>query len=284
MQQRRRTYPSDTTDAQWARIAAFLPTPGHPSANRGRPAKWPQRNLVDAILYLVRTGCAWRQLPADYPPWRTVYGYFQRWSADGTLDQLHDALRLQVRARAGRQALPSAAILDAQAVKAADTVSARSRGYDAAKRINGRKRHLAVDSEGLLLGILVSAASLQDRDGGLVLLQVVAQRLGSLRLVWADAGYRNRLMEATAALLGLGLRIVSKRAGQEGFSVLPRRWVVERTFAWLMKSRRLSRDYERRTDHAEAMVKWAMVGLMARRIAPTPRQHLRPSQHLLDAA
>jgi transposase len=214
----------------------------------------------------------------DYPPWPTVYGYFRRWSADGTLDQLHDALRLQLRTRAGRQPLPSAAILDAQAVKAADTVGTASRGYDAAKRINGRKRHLAVDTDGLVLALMVTAASVQDRDGGLALLRLLTQRLGSLRLLWADAGYGNRLMEATAAVLGLLLQIVRKEAGQSGFSVLPRRWVVERTFAWLMKSRRLCRDYERRTDHAEAMVKWAMVGLMARRLAPEPRPRTRSSR------
>lgn len=258
-----RPYPSDLTDEQWKLIAPMVPVkPG------GRPAKHPRRRIVEAILYITRTGCAWRQLPHDFPPWDTVYWYFQRWNADGTTDRIHDALRDAARDAVGRDPMASAGIVDAQSVKGADTVGKDSRGYDAAKKVNGRKRHVVVDTIGLLVVVLVTAASLQDRDGGRLVLDKARMKMPSIALVWADGGYAGRCVEFARRLLHITVQIVKKPEGQRTFEVLPRRWVVERTLSWLTKCRRLNHDYERRTDHAEAMVKWAMIGLMTRRLAP----------------
>src|SRR6266516_4484775 len=161
---RPRRYPSDTTDAEWALLAPLLPVPACRTQAGGRPETNCRRAVVDAIRYVTHNGCVWRALPADFPPWRTVYGFFARWAADGTLDHVHDTLRDQVRVDAGRQPQPSAAIIDSQSVRAADTVAKASRGFDAGKKVNGRKRHIAVDTLGLLLAIVVTAASIQDRD------------------------------------------------------------------------------------------------------------------------
>ncbi len=239
--------------------------PARPPGGPGRPPVHPRRRIVEAILYVDRTGCAWRYLPSEYPPWRTVYGCFAAWRADGTLDRLHDALREQVRAAAGRSAQPSAAVIDSQSVRAADTVARPSRGWDNAKKVNGRKRHIAVDTLGLLLAIVVTPASVQDRDGAWPLLWRLRADCRGIRLAWADAGYAGKLI-AWAAALHLVIEVVRKRDAH-AFEVLPRRWVVERTFAWISKHRRCVRDYERLPEHHEAMVKWAMISLMARRLA-----------------
>jgi transposase len=257
-------YPCDLTDREWMLIAPLLPAPS--AGQRGRPVIWPRRVIVEAILYVIRTGCAWRYLPSEYPPWRTVYGYFARWRADGTLDALHDALRAQVRVAAGRQAAPSAAVIDSQSVRAADTVARPSRGWDNAKKVNGRKRHIAVDVLGLLLAIVVTPASVQDRDGARPLLWRLRAAHRGIRLAWADAGYAGQLAAWAAATVHLVIQIVRKRDAH-AFEVLPRRWVVERTFAWISKHRRCVRDYERLPEHHEAVIKWAMIALMARRLA-----------------
>jgi transposase len=260
-----RPYPSDLTDEQWALIEPMVSVkPG------GRPAKHPRRRIVEAILYVTRTGCAWRSLPHDFPPWESVYGYFKRWNADGTTDRIHDALRAAARDAAGRDPMASAGIVDAQSVKGADTVGAKTRGYDAGKKVNGRKRHVVVDTVGLLVVVLVTAASVQDRDGGRLVLAKARIAMPSIALVWADGGYAGRCVEIARRLLHITLSIVKKPEGQRTFEVLPRRWVVERTLSWLVRCRRLDRDYERRPEHAEAMVKWAMIGLMTRRLAPSP--------------
>jgi transposase len=265
----KRRYPTDLTDRQWELVAPLLPDP--PSGPAGRPTEHPKREIVNAILYLTRTGCAWRMLPKDFPPWQTVYGYFARWREDGTLDRLHDALREQVRTRREqRNSAPSAGVLDSQSVKGADTVSAASRGYDAGKKIDGRKRHIVVDTIGLLLVVMVTAASVQDRDGGRGILNALHGVLASVRLIFADGGYQGQLVATAKSAWGIVIEVVRKPAGQRGFSVLPRRWVVERTFSWLMRWRRLVRDYERLPETHEAMVKWAMVGVMLNRLAPAP--------------
>lgn len=258
-------YPSDLTDEQWSLIEAMVAVrPG------GRPAVHPRRRIVEAILYVTRTGCSWRQLPHDFPAWDTVYWYFKRWNGDGTTDRIHDALRAAARDAAGRDPMASAGIVDAQSVKAADTVGADSRGYDAGKKVNGRKRHVVVDTLGLLIVVLVTAANVQDRDGGQLVLGRARMAMPSIVLVWADGGYAGRCVHFARRLLRITVQIVKKPAGQRTFEVLPRRWVVERTLAWLVRCRRLDRDYERLPTHAEAMVKWAMIGLMTRRLAPTP--------------
>ncbi|MDD1478719.1 MULTISPECIES: IS5 family transposase [Micrococcaceae] len=258
-----RPYPSDLTDEQWALIAPMVPV-----KTGGRPAVHPRRRIVEAILYVDRTGCAWRMMPHDFPPWDTVYWYFKRWNADGTTDRIHDALRAAARDAAGRDPMASAGIVDAQSVKGADTVGKGSRGYDAGKKVNGRKRHVVVDTLGLLVVVLVTAASLQDRDGGRLVLDKARMKMPSIVLVWADGGYAGRCVELARRLLRITVQIVKKPEGQRTFEVLPRRWVVERTLSWLVRCRRLGHDYERLPAHAEAMVKWAMIGLMARRLAP----------------
>ncbi len=269
-----RRYPSDLTDDQWALIEPMVPVkPG------GRPAKHPRRRIVEAILYVNRTGCSWRQLPHDFPPWDTVYWYFQRWNTNGTTDRIHDALRDAARDAAGRDPMASAGIVDAQSIKGADTVGRGSRGYDAGKKTNGRKRHVVVDTLGLLVVVLVTAASLQDRDGGRLVLDKARMRMPSIALVWADGGYAGRCVAFAHRMLHIVLEIVKKPAGQRTFEVLPRRWVVERTLSWLVRCRRLARDYERLPSHAEAMIKWSMIGLMTRRLAPAAgRRPWQPAQ------
>jgi transposase len=266
-----RAYPTSLSDAEWAVLAPLLQRPATPKG--GRPPKHPLRAIVDAIRYLVRSGCAWRLLPHEFPPPGTVYWWFAKWAADGTLTRLHDVLRERVRVQAGRAPTPSAAIIDSQSVRAADTVPRASRGWDAGKKVNGRKRHLAVDTLGLLV-VWVTAASVQDRDAARPLLWRLRVAYRGIRLCWADAGYAGRLVAWAAAVLHLVVEIVRKRAGQSTFEVLPRRWVVERTLAWISKHRRCVRDYERLPAHHAAMVTWAMVAVMTRRLA---RPHRPPS-------
>ncbi len=281
--QRRRRYPSDTTDQEWTLLEALLPPPACTHAAGGRPEAHPRREVVDAIRYLVHNGCVWRALPADFPPWRTVYGFFARWAADGTLDRVHDTLRDQVRVDAGRQPQPSAAIIDSQSVRAADTVPKQTRGFDAGKKVNGRKRHIAVDTLGLLLAIVVTAASTQDRDAARPLLWRLRVAQRRIRLVWADAGYAGKLVVWAATTLGLRVDIVRRRLAH-AFQVLPRRWVVERTFAWISRHRRTVRDYERLPDHHRAMVTWAMITVMTRRLARRHHPARTPTPALPRAA
>ncbi|MGC9669630.1 IS5 family transposase [Planosporangium sp. 12N6] len=262
---RPRRYPSDTSDAEWAVLAPLVPA-GGPGRRGGRRPTHSRRDIVDAIRYLAHNGCVWRALPADFPPWQTVYDYHARWIADGTITRLHNALRDQVRHVEGRDHDPTAAIIDSQSVRAAETVARTSRGYDAGKKVNGRKRHLAVDTLGLLLVVMVSAASVQDRHAGRALVHALRTCHRQVRMVWADSGYNGTLV-TWAATLTITVRIVAKLADQIGFRVLPRRWVVERTLAWISRCRRTVRDYERLPAHHAAMVHWAMIIVMTRRLA-----------------
>jgi transposase len=259
---RDRRYPSDLTNAQWALIEPLLP-----AANTGgRPEKHPRRDIVDAVLYVVRTGCAWRQLPFDFPPWQTVYWYFVRWEEARVTEQLLAVLRRRLRTQQGKQAEPSAGIIDSQSVKGADTVGRDSRGYDANKKINGRKRFIVTDTLGLLLVTCVMAASVQDRDGAKTTL-LSLYLLTPVRFVYADAGFAGTLVDWTRRILRTTLHIVRKAPGQVGFAVIPRRWVVERSLAWLTACRRLARDYERHPATSEAMIRWAAISGIARRLA-----------------
>jgi len=197
----KRRYPTDLTGRQWRLVEPLLPEP--PPGPAGRPPKHGKREVVNAILYQVRAGGSWRMLPKDFPPWETVYGYFARWRDDGTLDALHDALREQVRAkRERRNPAPSAGIVDSQSLKGADTVAAATRGYDAGKKINGRKRHIVTDTIGLLLVVMVSAACVQDRDGGRGILKLLHGTLASVSLVYADGGYQGRLVTLAKSAWG----------------------------------------------------------------------------------
>ena len=223
---------------------------------------------MNAILYVNRTGCAWRYLPKDFPPWRTVYGYFAAWRDSGVLCQLHDQLRQVARVAAGRGPQPTAAVIDSQSVRAADTVPKTSRGWDNAKKVNGRKRHIAVDTAGLVLAVVVTAASVQDRDAAKPLLWNLARACTRIRLAWADAAYGGKLVTWAKTSLHLTVEVVRKR-DTHTFEVLPRRWVVERTLAWITSHRRCARDYERLPASHEAMVLWAMIALMTQRLAQT---------------
>jgi transposase len=270
---RARRYPSDLTDVQWAVIEQLLPAP----STGGRPEKHPRREVVDAILYVVRTGCSWRQLPVDFPPWQTVYWYFVRWEEDKVTERVLHQLRRKVRAAQGRTEEPSAGIIDSQSVKGADTVGQTSRGFDAAKKINGRKRFIVTDTLGLLLVVCVMAASVQDRDGAKTTL-LSLYLATPVRYVLGDAGFAGKLVDWTTRILHTTLHIVRKPAGQKGFVLIPRRWPVERTLAWLTAHRRLARDYERHPAYSEAMIRWAAINTMTRRLArsgPATRQRAR---------
>jgi transposase len=261
-------YPSDLTDAQWALVEPLL-APAKPG---GRPEARPRREVVNAILYLVRTGRSWRQPPKDFPPRETVCWRFAAWRDGCCLDALHDHLRARVRATEGRNEAPGAAVIDAQSVKGAETAGAATRGYDAGKRTNRAKRRAVVDTAGLLLMVVVTAARVQERDGARSVTEKLRRAHPGVRVIWADGGCAGKFVAWARTVLGIAVDIVRKKEGQRGFEVLPRRWVVERTFAWITKCRRLDHDYERRVETSEAMVKWAMVGLMTRRLSPSGRR------------
>lgn len=262
-----RCYPSQITDAMWAVIEPLLPV--RDPSRGGRPRVYGNRPVLDAIFYVLRSGCQWRMIPHDLVPWWAAYRWYRTWAADGTWDAIHDQLRAAARIAAGKDPAPSAAVLDAQSVKSSE--GGQARGVDMGKKITGRKRHLVTDTLGLVLVAAVTAASVQDRPGGKAVLARLAAAFPSVALVWADGGYANEiddgLVRWAAQDLGLVLQIVRRNAAVKGFQVLPRRWVVERTFGWLVRNRRLARDYERRTSCAEAMIKIAMIRLMAARLA-----------------
>lgn len=255
-------YACDLTDAQAGVIEPLLPKP----ARRGRK-RTPWRAVLNAIFYVLRSGGAWRLLPKDYPPWQTVYGWYRRWQQRGIWQKIHDTVRAQLRQRVGKNRQPSAGIVDSQSVKVADQSGAR--GYDAGKKISGRKRHVLVDTLGLILLVWVSTADVQDRDGARTLLARLAHQFSQLVLIWADGGYTGKLVHWVWGLRRqrkIRLTIVPRLGGNR-FVVLPKRWLVERTLGWLMKWRRLRCDYEQRTDHSEAFIYIAMIGLMTRRLA-----------------
>ncbi|MFF0171337.1 IS5 family transposase [Streptomyces prasinus] len=217
-------------------------------------------------------------MPCDFPPWPRVYAFFARWRDTGLVAELHDRLRGAVRRSEGRKEEPSAGVVDSQSVKADATVAHATRGFDAGKKINGRKRHPLTDTLGLLLAVLVTPASTTDRDAARLLLPAAKNHFRRLARIWADGGYTGHLTDWTDQHLGVVLDIVRRSDDVQGFQVLPRRWVVERSFAWLLRSRRLVRDYERRPDTSEAVILWSMTMLMSRRLAARHQQPLAPAR------
>lgn len=257
------TYPSSLTDEQWNEIKNLIPQ----FKGFGRPPTHDRRAIVDGILYVVVGGNQWRMLPHDFPPWQTVYGYFSRWQKKGDWQVTHDVLAMKVREAEGKKSHPTAAIVDSQSVKVAD--QAGERGVDVGKKINGRKRHILVDTLGMILAVLVTPASVQDRDGARQLMGLLKHCFSYIQVIWADGGYAGQLVGWLWNLRThhrIRLEIVKRSEGQRGFVVLPKRWIVERTFAWLIKCRRLRCDYEQLTATSEAMIHIAMIRLMLRRL------------------
>jgi transposase len=277
------TYPSCLSDIEWARVADIFETDG----GRGTPPRYTRRMLVDACCYVVRTGCPWRLLPKDFPPWQNVYRTFRRWSAQGKFERMHDRLRAQWREREGRTAEPTAAVLDAQSSR--HSPQGGTSGFDAGKKVKGRKRHVLVDTLGLVLAVSITAASIQDRDGAHPVMAAGMEKYPSLQTVFVDTGYAGRCAQTIEQTHGLTVDVVRHPANanvgrwrspeqqdlftqkpvSKGFVVLPKRWVVERTHAWIERARRLVVHHDRRLDVSEAWVWLAEARQLLRRFAAT---------------
>ncbi len=261
------TYPTDLKYTEWQEISGFFPSP-----ERGRPLKWERWQIINGIVYVNRTGCQWRMLPVNFPPWKTVYFYYWCWKREGLWERINEVLVKRVRKKAGRNERPSAAVIDSQSVKTSE--GGEARGVDVHKQTPGRKRHLVVDVLGLVLLVVVHSASVQDQAGGLVTLQKLFEHIKGnlhnrwcrLKLIWADGAYAS-IVDMVRQQFGWVLEIVKRSEDLKGFKVLPHRWVVERTFGWLGRYRRLARDYEHTTSSSESMVYIASIRRMLKIVA-----------------
>jgi len=257
-------YASDTTEEEWAVISPFMPR----ESRRGRPRTTALRAVTDAIFYIAQTGCQWRLLPKEFPPYTTVQRYFYRWRDDGTWQKINHHLVMLTREAEGRDASPTAGVIDSQSVKT--TEAGGPRGFDAGKKIKGRKRHFLTDTAGILIAGIVHEASIQDRDGAPALLRLIRSAFPWLRHVFADGGYAgNKLRNTLRAIGRWTIEIVKRSNTAKGFKLLPRRWVVERTIAWLNRNRRLAKDFEATIESAETWLMIASVKLLSRRLART---------------
>lgn len=256
----KKTYPSDLTDNRWNHIKELFETENQ----RGRPPKIDLRLVVNAILYILVSGCQWRYLPKDYPNWQSVYYHFRKWKKSGKWKVVYGILYAQYREKEGRHKHATAGAIDSQSVKTTSVPS--SRGFDAGKKINGRKRHILVDTLGLLIAVVVTVASIQDRDGAKLLLTGIKGSGKKIRKIWVDGGYRGELVNWVKSKCQIVLEVVLRSEEAKGFVLLPRRWVVERTFAWLNNNRRLSKDYERFCDTSETFIYIGMTRLVLLRL------------------
>jgi transposase len=264
----RPAYPSDLSDARWALIAPRLTAWRQARTDAGvggRTASHDLREIFNAILYVNRTGVAWRYLPHDFPPWQTVYGYFTAWTTDDIFTQLNYQLTGLARTKAGRTPQPSACVIDTQSVKTSTNAPLPTQGIDAGKKIVGRKRGIVTDTLGLLLAVVVTAASASDNTIGINLLEQAKATYPTLAKTWVDAGFKNKVIEH-GATLGVDVEVVTKDSQVKGFSVVKRRWVVERSLGWIMLHRRLARDYEALPDNSASMIRIAMIDNLTKRV------------------
>lgn len=260
----RQQYDSDVSDEQWGLVRDLVPTVRSNARIGGRPAVYDRREILNAILYVARTGCQWRLLPHDFPKWKTAYDYFVQWHDANVFETINDRLRIKVRVRAGRNPEPSAGIIDSQSVKIVANIGFS--GFDGAKKVNGRKRHIVTDTLGLLLEVVVHEASLSDRASAESVLTKVRAQFKRIKTIFADQGYTGKLIVLARTKWRMTLEII-KRTEVRAFHLLPRRWVVERTFAWFGFYRRLAKDYERYPKHSEAFVYIAMSNIMLHRLS-----------------